>query len=81
MSKPDLRLIMGGEHTSVTVLPAAELEPVDAPHFPAELIELTDALHDHGHVELGIMVLKQWERTRKLIEAARMLIDFDDGVS
>lgn len=45
------------------------------PKYPAELVRLTDGLHDTGHVELGLQVLAQYTRLERLVAFARFLLE------
>jgi hypothetical protein len=60
MRHQQLRIIDGGE-----VMP--QLHHVgEVIEYPAELTQLTDQLADHGHVELGHLVLAQFTKFERL---------------
>lgn len=53
------------------------VEIEEAPHsdFPRELIALTDNLHDHEHVELGLMILQAFDNLSKLIALGELALE------
>lgn len=72
MSNVQLRLIEHGDLPQLRV-------PQDPEYYPPELILLSDRLQDHGHVELGPLVLNQYLRYRRLVNFCQFLLDEVDA--
>lgn len=47
--------------------------------YPDFIVEMTDKLHDKGHLELAHLVLTQYRRTERLIQFARFLVEEVDA--